>query len=752
MGQTARKFEVIEGGSPIPALRLIDDRIDDPLVTTGKWLSGDDLAALAQIAPRVAKRAIAAGRWRGSELMVRKVEVGRGGAGGVVPQVHVDSLPADLREAWYAARGIALHERLDPATGEMRMVPDEALRNDARWDERTAVARWRMDLIRSITLLPKGSAERKARIDDLASQLLTLPGGKTRRLGRATIYTWIRAFAADGIGGLMPDERKDKGVKKVVVTRVWDGFFAGRISVDDHRRVGDEVLHYIRSLWASGESGWRAICEKSTTRLIEISRDLRDVRFDALPLGVPGPRAIPGSQFGICCVNRRLAEAQRSYGLIAVRDKDNARYQDTIAPTIRRDYSQLKPREIVVGDVHPTDIMVLRADGSRAYPKAISWFDPATNEIFMVLVLLEQREGVRREHIAMAFEAMVAKWGLPKLLYLDNGSEYQWAEMMDGFTQLSKLAGLAVKEYGEGSLADARVADARQAVVRSLAYNAKGKPGIEGAFGNLERVFFSNLLGWTAGDRMRKKTHAKGRDPVPFPGTMTDFMDQIGTALDWYHKRPQYGRLDGKSPNEALRTHIEGGWGKVALANPDVLALAFSTVEERVVDRGTVQYGPRDGRSQRFFCEALLAWPGARITIRVPAYDPRFLFCFAPDGELIGIARPEQTFHPLDPAGAREGAARGKFLRRHISQIRENVAMLDLVVETARHAGHLPAAPEAPIAALVSTPMLDRMKEMDAEERARLAAPEEARREAMEIPAKTVVTAKVATALSKALA
>ena len=593
------------------------------------------------------------------------------------------------------------------------------------------VAEFRLSVIRPVVALPKGSPERKALIEAQADRDWMQGDGKCKRISRATIYAWVSAYDADGLAGLMPSMRKDKGLRRVVVSEAWDAFFAGRIAEAAQAHVADELTGYVRSLWSSGESGWRAVCEKSTTRLIEVTRDLRDVRFDALDLGRIGDRAGVLTQFGVCGVNRRIAEAQREYRLLAIKAKDNATYQDKVAATIRRDYSQLAPREIVVGDVHPTDVMVRRANGRPAYPKAISWFDPATNEIHMTIVLLEPGEGIRREHVAMSFEAMVADWGLPKLLYLDNGSEYKWAEMIGGFTQLSKLAGMTAREYGGASLADERVASAREAVVRSLAYNAKGKPGIEGAFGNLERVFFSNLLGWTAGDRMRKKTHAKGRDPIAFDGDMTAFMEQISTALDWYHKRTQNGRLGGKSPNEALRAHIENGWGKVVLAKPEVLALAFSTEVERVVDRGCVTYAPRDGRSQRYFCEALLSRPGARITIRVPAYDPQFVFCFDADGSMIGIAKPERSYHPLDPAGAQDVASRNKFLRRHVAAKSTHCVLLDLVAETARHIGHLPEAPEAPVAAVVDAGMLDRMAQIEAEERARIAAADrgEVRRE-----------------------
>ncbi|MDO5643052.1 MAG: hypothetical protein Q4G26_11810 [Paracoccus sp. (in: a-proteobacteria)] len=181
---------------------------------------------------------------------------------------------------------------------------------------------------------------------------------------------------------------------------------------------------------------------------------------------------------------------------------------------IRRDYSQLKPRETVVGDVRPMDIMVRRPNGRPAYPKAISWLDPPTGEIHMTIVPLEEGEGIRREHVTISFEAVVAEWGLTKVLYFDNGAEYRDADMLGGFTMLSKLAGLTVKE---NSRADDRVAASEEAAIRFIAYNAKGKPDIEGLFGNLEQVFFSAvpaLDGWRA-DAEENPRKRKGPDPVP---------------------------------------------------------------------------------------------------------------------------------------------------------------------------------------------------------------------------------------------
>lgn len=720
MGQVARKFEVVEGGCAIPSIQLIEHPIEHPLRTQEKWLSVAVLSDLAGIAQQNVKKAIGNGRWRGADLIVRQVEVGRGGAGGMAPQVHVDSLPADLRAAWYLAQGVELHRAVDPATGEVRLTPGADLKNDPKWEDRAALARWRLNVIRPLVQQPKGSPARKALAEDLAARQVPHPDGRAKRISRATIYGWVSAYDKDGLAGLMPATRRARGQARTVVSTAWDGFFAGRIAGADHQGVGDEVTHYIRSLWAAGASGWRTICDMSTTRLIELSRDLRIVPFDALPLGSLSDASGAPTQFGICAVSAYTVRRERQYKVIAIRDKDNARYQDTIAPTIRRDYSQLKPREIIVGDVHPMDIMIRRQNGRVAYPKAISWFDPSTGEIHMTIILLEEGEGVRREHIAMSFEGMVAAWGLPRLLYLDNGSEYGDPDLIDGFTTLSRLVGMTVKE---NSFADARVRAGHEAVVRSLAYNAKGKPGIEGLFGNLEQVFFSHVEGWTAGDRMRKKTHAKGRDPIPFLGDMADLVETVRLHLDHYHRRP--ARQSRKSPNERLREHIAAGWGKTDVSNPDVLSLAFSAQIERVPDRGCISYAPRDGRSQRYYLDKLLGLlPGTSVTARVPAYDPRFLFVFDGDGELLGLAQPDQTYHPLDSDGAREGGARNKFLRRYLREQSRHVALLDLTNEARRHIGHLPEAPEVPVAAVVDAGMLDRAVLRAAEERARLATPE----------------------------
>jgi HAMP domain-containing protein len=415
-------------------------------------------------------------------------------------------------------------------------------------------------------------------------------------------------------------------------------------------------------------------------------------------------------------VSRRWGEKEREYQLLASKDKDNAVFQDYYVPSLRRNYDSLLPRQIVVGDVHPVDIMMRREDGTKVYPKAIAWYDVATNEIHMTFVLCEPGEGIRREHVAQSFQAMVEEWGLPQLLYLDNGSEYSWDEMVDGFTALAQVSqgGMNVVDLDGDPEVNKRVADGK-AVVRSLPYNAKGKPGIEGVFGNIEQVFFATIEGWTAGDRMNKKTHAKGKDPIAFKGGAHEFLETAGKALEWYHKTPQKGKLKGMSPNETLRNFIDEGWGKTVLSDDNVLALAFSEEKKRMPDRGRVSYTPRRGDAIYFYADELLGIDH-EITIRVPAFNPDRVFCFVGD-KLICQTFPERTYGVLDRDGAYEIGRRKKAFNRQIAEKRRHVALLSLTDETERHIAHMPDAPEAPISAVVDAGMLDRMASMRGETR-----------------------------------
>ena len=190
MGQASRKFELVEvdaSGFPIAAEERIGKLIGKPLGNPDLWISAEQLKDLSGISIQMSRKAIRSRIWRGADLVVRQVEIGRGGAGGKALQVHVDSLPGDLRAAWYLERGIVLHEKPDTETSQRVLEPEHAHQTDARFETDLALARWRQEVIRPALAFEKGSPERAAVIEDLTREPRLFPNGTRKTVSKQTV-------------------------------------------------------------------------------------------------------------------------------------------------------------------------------------------------------------------------------------------------------------------------------------------------------------------------------------------------------------------------------------------------------------------------------------------------------------------------------------------------------------------------------------------------------------------------------------
>ena len=134
---------------------------------------------------------------------------------------------------------------------------------------------------------------------------------------------------------------------------------------------------------------------------------------------------------------------------------------------------------VVFGDVHHQDVLLPRADGSIFTAKLVAFLDWATNRVFVHPVFLAKGEGVRQEHAIEAFIAMTqdSGWGMPEILYLDNGKEYACLDRMaDALQLVSQMRALD----DDPGLALALLQRASP-IVKAMPYNAAAKP-IEPAF------------------------------------------------------------------------------------------------------------------------------------------------------------------------------------------------------------------------------------------------------------------------------
>ena len=457
--------------------------------------------------------------------------------------------------------------------------------------------------------------------------------------------------------GLRPGKRSDCGESRVHISREWD---AGVPFGDDIKTgIAGNLGRDVRSLWAANTSyGWNWVARYAGDTLQEMTVA---AGFD------PGLRMLKS----LCAVPRGFIERHRDHRALAIYDKDRKHHFDHSMPRIMRTRAGRNPMEIVVGDVHPLDIYLRRPDGSVYAPRIIAWHDWATNRVFSYPVFLPKGRGVRQEHVIESYIAMVThpEWGVPEVLYIDNGGEYNATTFIDDAQKLNT----EVRILGDDQAMTDALKARRTTIVKARPYNASAK-AIEGLFGVLEGGVFSMLPGWIGGNRMRKKTANVGKEPEPYPFDEERFRQSLATMLEAYETHPQSGTLGGRSPRQAFTEAVANGWRRMD-ADPLALLAAFAFEKKRVVHQGGFSYGGKHYTARKI--QRLSA--GTRLLIRVPIVGDRSaLPVLGLDGKFLCIAELNPQFDALDKAGAQEAAARNREHNAALAEMRKNVDPVDL--------------------------------------------------------------------------
>lgn len=613
------------------------------------WGITAEFAVLFGISLQKARRALARLErglpYRGIVLEVRRAH-GVGGERGQSYQFKADSLPAVLKEQLKALRS-----------------GSEAPSN--RRDDLSTVGHWRLHLITPALDQVRHTGERAAAVREIARTTRIGPDGRPITVTERTIERWLDAYEADGIAGLMPRARRDKGARRVVISERWDG--AVPFDQADKEDIADALRTYVRGLHKEGTSA-AMIGMLAATKL----RELTAARCDYTP-------AMSDITFK---VPLPFIAAERAFRNVAIFKKDRKAYEDA-RPRIRRTRDGLAPLQIVVGDVHHLDIVMRRPDGSEAWPKAIAWLDLATNRTWLDVVLLGKGKGIRNADVIASFVRMVQDWGMPRTLYLDNGSEYRWSEFIDDALKLVE------RIDGGGDDRDSRI-------VRARPYNAPAK-AIEGIFRVLEYTYFCHLPGWAGGDRTNKKTAKVGQPTEPFAGTLDELRSLIGNCLALYESKPQRGALGNRSPRAVYEAAVADGWQRVTIDARE-LRTVFAEPVERKVRQGAIEYG-----GQYWICDVLNRPEIKEVIVRVPKFEePTVLPVLDLSGKLLGFAEPVKRYGPLDPAGAREAARIAGIHLQGIQDLDRAVPDIDVPAEITRAAEALPATQIANVVGVIS--------------------------------------------------
>lgn len=646
-------------------------KIADCVVTNS--LSVNEFAELAGInasnARDACKRCHEGGAWRGHALQVRK--------DGKSWQVKPSSLPPALYSAWLDRQPKPPAPQLDAASVLAAPMELQGKLPDPDWIE---MAKWIEELIQPALVCPKRSRARGAAIKEIADRVHVSPTGKARKVSNRTVCDWIDKYEAHGLLGLVR-KRRNEQTNRVTLSRKWDDACPLPHAVKSE--IAEACKTYIKSVWAAANPGWKKVEDLTANRLVELCRDA----------------GWEGATKDLCKLGRHAIEAHREFAIIHTKKNDAKRFYDLHKPRIIRDHSQHQPMEVVIGDVHPVDVLVTREDGSIATPRAIAWYDMATHRMFVTLALLEKGQGVTQADVWASFAAMVEAWGFPEHLYLDNGSEYDWAPLIRGFNELSALVinwrrfTAAMVSLNEAA-GEARPDDAG-AIIRALPYNAAAKP-IEGAFASLEKVL-SMLPGYIGGDRMNKRTPKLGKQAPAWP-SFPEFQAAFDIALQYWNGQEQDGNLAGRSPNQALADAQAEGWRAVSIPREALIYALSEALTCKVHNTGIKVDGDwYDG-------PVLSPLRQSKVQVRYAKWAPdRLLFlpCYPDLKEATWIDR-APVFHALDPAGAAEQSRKEALLNRHIAGMAEQVEPLDMAAEIARAVANQPEAPEVQFGPAVS--------------------------------------------------
>lgn len=637
----------------------------EKLKPVSEWISTNDLAELASISDRKARTAAvkcsSGGTWRGVRLEVRYE--------GRTLMIHAPSLPKDLRDIWhrrYQAGRIAQ---------AIREIPQSAASaREAKLARRHLVQRWRLELIAPALQYRKHGKERGHIIKALAARAVTKPNGKPWKPTVSTLESWIKSFEKGSETALAPKAREENSTR-VLVSRAWDR----ACPLELKQKLAECLTMHVKSLWAEGAPGWRRVNDLAAGKFLE---DCRAAGWN-------------GATLDQCRPGRAFVERYREFSVIAVQEKDHKRFFDQYLPRIQRQRNGYQPGDIVVGDVHPMDV-VCEIDGRKVHPRLISWLDIATYDLFVTAVFPSPGCDVRQEHVAASFVDMVRAWGLPYHLRLDRGKEFKWEPMMEGFDALAGLV-RAFKDFrfrllDEGEIADYLDTEQFAAVSRARPYNAPAKQ-IEHVFALIEYQFFSMMPGWIGGDRMNKRTQLAGHDPKAYHGTEEEFRKDMEICLDLYRNTPQ---KDGSSPNDKRRQWIEKGHEAVGVPR-ESLIFAFSERKKLTVGQGRVQYLGR-----WYAADVLIPLAQRRLEFHVAKWAPEAIFHVDAEGKLHAIPL-DKVFNQHDGEGAREQSRRWGILKRHVRERKAQTRPVNLLEETARYNAKLPPPPQTPFGAVITT-------------------------------------------------
>lgn len=640
------------------------------------FLSPNQFAQMAGISLRAAQwafqNACQGKQWRGHRLPIIAVPGQRGGNGGTVWGLAVDHCDAELQAMLVPVASNAVENTLERPVNapiEGRQIEEQQ-------------ARWR--ILQPILQTPKGTAARASVIREVAARSHHYPGG-ARQFSQGAIRDWIALFERKGLAGLLPSLRVDRGVARVLMTRLWDTTID--LADDTKAEIATRITREAQSMAANDGTSDREIIRLCSLRLEKYS--------------ISSGSRLPSSRLkAICKLNTKWSGRLDlgRFRLVHMRGNDHKAWQDRAIPRIRRKLHDT-PMGLLVGDVHYVDMLVKEGQ-EPVRVRLIAWLDTSSLFTWVTPVFLSKGKGITQEDVAKSLSqvAFCPHGGIPLNYYLDNGSEY--AALSDAMMRLSNLAEMA---FG---------------VTLAKPYSPTSKGEIEGYFNILEGIF-KGLPGWIGGDRTDKKTQNKGEVVSPYSKGIAALEADIQAAVAIYNTREQSGRLSGLSPLDMLERKISDTGFVARVPSEEAFDLIFSRPDGRTIRQGTIRYDNR-----QWHTPAIDDLPiSEQVEILIPLRKRCDRVFVRHAGKALGWAEPLPEFAHGDREGARLQSrlekGRTDAVRKLAKQIDPAISTFELQKAAVDRIAPNSPAPEFWTRAIDKTAMPPSAAELEAAEDAR---------------------------------
>ncbi|GEM_PF-324981 len=553
------------------------------------WLSVPETQNLLGITERAIRKRCSKGKLR------YRLTNGKGGNGGQVYEIDLTSLPPECQIRWLGENREKLEEipegareLLHPeARVELELLTTDAEEASVRALQDEQVGE-RLAAVEAVLAVPRGRGR-----DQVASQW-------AQKLGvcRATVYRWVKAYERGGISALARQKR-----------------------ARERARWSQEAVDYFTGL------------------VLKHARPNKRVNVKSLYAKVQEKGAGEGWQVGSLDSAYKIARGVSR--LLLAYGTGGRRMVETLLPPILRDYSDLAPFEIIVGDQHRFDFwteadlgfwVVDDKTGRVFRPEGYFFQDLRTRLIYGFHIDRHYSSTTVAQALRMGLKA----WGKFRCIYTDNGKPEtsnfisgrgKWLANLGMRTQdMAELYRVEAEEFTSYALPNedgnplALVARLDATHRRALVRNAKAKL-IERTFEALEEILLSVFK--VPGRVVNKAALAEEQaavqadlDRLAAQGkllTYSEFVQKVAGAVRYYNVERVHRSL-GHPPIEELWKAVKEEGFVLKRIDDETLDLMLLPSVTRVVDRSRVVLFKR-------FYEApeLLELHGRRVEVR---YDP----------------------------------------------------------------------------------------------------------------------------------